>query len=51
MQKIIEVNKSLFPSGGSRSMERFQPTANLLTLLQTCRRQGLPVIEFLSSLW
>ncbi len=32
-------------------MEKFQPTANLLTVVQTCRRQGPPVIEFLSSLW
>jgi transposase len=27
-------------SGGSRSMERFQDTANLLTVIQTCRHQG-----------
>lgn len=33
-------------SGGSRSMERFQATANLLTVVQTCRRQGRSVIEF-----
>lgn len=33
-------------SGGSRSMERFQDTANLLTVVQTCRRQGRSVIEF-----
>lgn len=33
-------------SGGSRSMERFQNTANLLTVIQTCRRQGRSVIEF-----
>lgn len=33
-------------SGGSRSMERFQDTANLLTVIQTCRRQGRSVIEF-----
>lgn len=33
-------------SGGSRSMERFKHTANLLTVLQTCRRQGRSVIEF-----
>ncbi|BDA70058.1 Transposase IS66 [Calothrix sp. PCC 7716] len=33
-------------SGGSRSMERFQHTANLLTIVQTCRRQGRSVIEF-----
>mgnify|MGYP002777049268 CR=1 FL=1 len=33
-------------SGGSRSMERFQHTANLLTVVQTCRRQGRSVIEF-----
>jgi transposase len=33
-------------SGGSRSMERFQHTANLLTVVQTCRRQGRPVIDF-----
>lgn len=33
-------------SGGSRSMQRFQDTANLLTVVQTCRRQGRSVIEF-----
>ncbi len=33
-------------SGGSRSMKRFQNTANLLTVIQTCRRQGRSVIEF-----
>ena len=33
-------------SGGSRSMERFQHTANLLTVIQTCRRQGRSVIQF-----
>jgi transposase len=33
-------------SGGSRSMERFQDTANLLTVIQTCRRQRRSVIEF-----
>ncbi|MBG1271653.1 IS66 family transposase [Nostoc sp. WHI] len=33
-------------SGGSRSMKRFQHTANLLTVVQTCRRQGRSVINF-----
>ncbi len=33
-------------SGGSRSIERFQNTANLLTVIQTCRRQGHSVIDF-----
>ncbi len=33
-------------SGGSRSMKRFQDTANLLTVIQTCRRQGRSVIQF-----
>lgn len=33
-------------SSGSRSMERFQHTANLLTVVQTCRRQGRSVIDF-----
>ncbi|EGK89415.1 IS66 family transposase [Microcoleus vaginatus PCC 9802] len=33
-------------SGGSRSMERFQNTANLLTVIQTCRRQRRSVIDF-----
>ena len=33
-------------SGGSRSMERFRHTANLLTVVQTCRRQGRSVIAF-----
>jgi hypothetical protein len=27
-------------------MERFQHTANLLTVIQTCRRQGRSVIDF-----
>lgn len=36
-------------SGGSRSMERFQDTANLLTVVQTCRRQGRSVIHFLKQ--
>ena len=27
-------------------MERFQNTANLLTVIQTCRRQKRSVIEF-----
>ena len=27
-------------------MERFQHTANLLTVIQTCRPQGLSIIEF-----
>ena len=33
-------------SGGSRSLERFQHTANLLTVVQTCRRQERSVINF-----
>lgn len=33
-------------SGSSRSMERFQDTGNLLTVIQTCRRQKRSVIEF-----
>ncbi|NEQ83775.1 MAG: IS66 family transposase, partial [Moorea sp. SIO2I5] len=33
-------------SGGSRSMERFQHTANLLSVVQTCRRQCRSVIDF-----
>jgi len=33
-------------SGGSRSMERFEQTANLLTVVQTCRRQKRSVIDF-----
>lgn len=33
-------------SGGSRSMERFQHTANKLPIVQTCRLQGRSVIEF-----
>jgi hypothetical protein len=28
------------------NQERFQHTANLLTIVQTCRRQGRSVIEF-----
>lgn len=33
-------------SGGSRSLFRFEDTANLLTVIQTCRRQGRSVIDF-----
>jgi transposase len=33
-------------SGGSRSIERFKHTANLLMVVQTCRRQGRSVIDF-----
>lgn len=33
-------------SGGSRSMDRFKHTAHLLTVVQTCRRQGRAVIDF-----
>ncbi|MHC5748728.1 MAG: IS66 family transposase [Nostoc sp.] len=36
-------------SGGSRSMERFQHTANLLTVVQTCRRQCKSVIDFFAQ--
>ena len=36
-------------SGGSRSMERFQHTANLLTVVQTCRRQGSRGIDFFAQ--
>jgi transposase len=36
-------------SGGSRSMERFQHTANLLTVVQTCRRQGRSVLDFFAQ--
>ena len=33
-------------SGGSRSMKRFAQTADLLSVVQTCRRQGRSVMEF-----
>ena len=33
-------------SGGSLSLELFQHPANLLTVIQTCHRQALPLIEF-----
>ena len=33
-------------SGGSRSINRFEHTANLLTVVQTCRRQKRSVINF-----
>jgi transposase len=36
-------------SGGSRSLERFGDTANLLTVVQTCRSQKRSVIDFLAS--
>lgn len=32
--------------GGSRSMLRFEQTADLLSVIQTCRRQGRSAIEF-----
>lgn len=32
--------------GGSRSIERFQQTANLLSVIQSCRLQGRSVITF-----
>ncbi len=32
--------------GGSRSMDRFAQTANLLSVIQTCRTQARSVIEF-----
>jgi transposase len=33
-------------SGGSRSMERFAQTADLLSVVQSCRRQGRSAMEF-----
>lgn len=33
-------------SGGSRTMERFAQTADLLSVLQSCRRQGRSAVEF-----
>jgi transposase len=33
-------------SGGSRSMNRFAQTADLLSVVQTCLRQGRSVLEF-----
>uniref|UniRef100_UPI001D235987 IS66 family transposase n=1 Tax=Nostoc sp. LPT TaxID=2815387 RepID=UPI001D235987 len=36
-------------SGGSGSMERFCHTANLLTVVQTCRRQGRKAIDFFAQ--
>jgi transposase len=36
-------------SGGSSSMKRFQETANLLSVIQTCRFQGRSVLDFFSS--
>ena len=33
-------------SGGSRSMDRFAQTADLLSVVQTCRRQGRSVVRF-----
>jgi hypothetical protein len=35
--------------GGSRSMERFQDTANNLSVIQTCRFQGRSVVNFFTS--
>lgn len=36
-------------SGGSRSLQRFEDTANLLTVIQTCRCQERSVIDFFAS--
>lgn len=36
-------------SGGSRSMKRFQETADLLSVVQTCRRQQRSVLEFFQA--
>lgn len=36
-------------SGGSRSVTRFAQTADLLSVVQTCRRQGRSVIEFFKA--
>ncbi len=33
-------------SGGSRSMERFKQTANLLSVIQTCRFQARSAMAF-----
>ncbi len=36
-------------SGGSRSMKRFEDTANNLSVIQTCRFQGRSVVNFFAS--
>ena len=36
-------------SGGSRSMARFRDTANLLSLIQTCRFQHRSVMDFFTQ--
>ena len=36
-------------SGGSRSMVRFQETANLLSVIQTCRFQRCSVVDFFTQ--
>ena len=36
-------------SGGSRSMKRFEDTANNLSVIQTCRFQGRSVVDFFAS--
>jgi len=36
-------------SGGSRNMTRFQDTANLLSVIQTCRFQSRSVIDFFTQ--
>ena len=36
-------------SGGSRSMERFQETANLFSVIQTCRFQRRSVMDFFTQ--
>jgi transposase len=36
-------------SGGSRMLKRFAQTADLLSVVQTCRRQGLSVVKFFQA--
>ena len=36
-------------SGGSRNMKRFQDTASLLSVIQTCRFQGRSVMDFFTQ--
>ncbi|MFK8183407.1 MAG: IS66 family transposase, partial [Phormidesmis sp.] len=36
-------------SGGSRSMLRFEQTADLLSVIQTCRRQGRSAMAFFTQ--
>ncbi|WP_430794648.1 hypothetical protein [Trichormus azollae] len=49
LRLLLPLTKGKF-CGGSVSMERFQHTTNLLTVIQTCHPQALSLIKFLTNL-